>query len=120
GAVGGDLLDRRLGADADIAAAAGIEQPFVIKRRMQAGGALDDHAAVVIVAGDLLALPAARHHGGAGLRIVVEVLQPLFLGGEMRRGPGADKPPMLLPRSIRSPRPRSAARSTRRRRPRPT
>ena len=49
----------------DVAPPAGVEQALVIERRVQFARALDHHAAVVIVAGDLLALALARHHVGA-------------------------------------------------------
>src|ERR1051325_2264767 len=75
----GNLFDRRLGADRDAPPPTRLKQPFVIERRMQARRALDDHAAMVIVARDLLALPVARDHIGAGLRRVVEPREPLLL-----------------------------------------
>src|SRR5204863_1684010 len=90
GAIRGDLLDRGRGADPDVAAPAGVEQALVVERRMQARRALDHHAAVIIVAGDFLALALARHHGGAGLRGVVETGEALLLRGEVLRRPGAD------------------------------
>src|SRR5258708_3516797 len=66
---------------------------------MKAGGALDDHAAVVIIAGDLRPLALLWHHKGARLRRVVETPEAPLLIGVMRRRPGADKAPALLPRA---------------------
>src|SRR5207237_5287957 len=92
-----DALDRRLGADRDALPPARLEQSFVIKRRMQARRALDDHAAMVIIARDLRALLVARHHIRPGLRRIVEPREALFLIGVMLWRPRADKPPALLP-----------------------
>jgi hypothetical protein len=61
GAIRRNPLDRGLGADRDVAPPAGIEQPLVVERRMQARRALDHHAAIIIVAGDLVALALANH-----------------------------------------------------------
>jgi hypothetical protein len=67
---------------------------------MQARRTLDHHAAVIIVAGDLLALLPARHHVRAGLRGVVEPGEALLLRGEVLRGPGTDKAAALLPEAV--------------------
>jgi hypothetical protein len=67
---------------------------------MQAGRPLDDHPAVIIIAGDFLALAFTRHHIRAGLRAVIEARQPRSLIGEMLRGPGALEPAALLPEAI--------------------
>ena len=67
-----DLLGIALGAELRAGAVRGLQQAAVIERGMELAGALDHHAAIVIVGGDLLALPVARHHVGAetGARIV--------------------------------------------------
>jgi hypothetical protein len=67
---------------------------------VQFARALDDHAAVVIIAGDLVALGRARHHVGAGSGGGVQEFEPLFLLVEMRPGPGADKAARLFPVAI--------------------
>ena len=66
---------------------------------MQFAGPLDDHAAEIIVAGDLFALPVARHHIGAGLRCGIELGQPSRLRREMVSCPGADKAAGLFPKA---------------------
>jgi hypothetical protein len=65
GAATGEAFDRRVGADRDTAPPACVEQAFVVERRMDARRALNDHAAIIIIAGDFLALAFARHHVGA-------------------------------------------------------
>src|SRR5258708_1052183 len=62
-----DLADRRFAADRDVAAAGRVEQALVVERRVELRSALDGHAAMVVVAGDLRSLLAARHHGTAGI-----------------------------------------------------
>jgi hypothetical protein len=71
-----DLRDARIGDEPDVLTAARREQSFVVECRVQVAGAAHGHAAVVEVAGNLLALPAARHHGRAGIRVPVERLRP--------------------------------------------
>src|SRR5205814_2002418 len=66
-------------AQRDALPPARVEQPFVIERRVQARRALDDHAAMVIIARDLRALLVARHHIRPGLRRIVEPREALFL-----------------------------------------
>ena len=100
GAGSADSRDRRIGTDGNAAPAAGLEQPLVIKRRMQFAGPLDDHAAEIIVAGDFFALPLSRHHVGAGLRGRIEYGEPPRLRVEMLLCPGADKAAGLLPETI--------------------
>ena len=66
---------------------------------MQFARPLDDHAAEIIVAGDFLALPLARHHVGAGLRRRIEHRDPARLRIEMLFCPGADKAAGLFPKA---------------------
>src|SRR5262249_45042904 len=95
-----DTLNCRIGADCNAAAAASIEQTLIVECRVNTARAFDDQAAVVVVAGDLVALTLARHHVGVRLSVVVEATEPALLIGEMLWRPGADKPPALLPEAV--------------------
>src|SRR6266436_5006634 len=86
-----DTGDRSLGTDRHIAPPAGLEQPLVVERRVQFARPLDDHAAEIVVAGDLFALPLTRDHIGAGLRCCVEHGEPSRLRLVMLFRPCADK-----------------------------
>ena len=100
GAAPANAHDRSFGADRNTAPAAGLEQPLVIKRRMQFAGPLDDHAAEIIVTGDFFALPLAGHHVRAGLRRRIEHGKPLRLRVEMLLCPRADETAGLFPEAI--------------------
>src|SRR5215472_679079 len=67
---------------------------------MQFPGPLDDHAAKIIVAGDLFALVLARYDVGARLRSRVKKRKSLRLPLEMLSCPRADKAARLFPEAI--------------------
>src|SRR5215471_21548602 len=56
-----EAAHRSFGADGNAAAAARFQKTLVVKRGVQFARSFDDHAAEIIVAGDLLALALARH-----------------------------------------------------------
>ncbi len=64
---------------------------------MQRGGALDDHAAIVIIARHLLADPFARHHVCAGRGDVVQQSNLAGLRFKVLGRPGADEAAVLFP-----------------------
>src|SRR5215471_1205767 len=95
-----DARNRGLGTHRNITPAASIEQTLVVERGVQFARSLDDHAAEVVIARHLFALPPARHHVGAGLCGCVEYGETLRLPLEVFLCPGPDKAPRLFPETF--------------------
>src|SRR5262249_16593710 len=96
----GYFPDRSARANRDGAPTRRIQETLVVKRGMQLGRALHNHAAIVIVRCNFLTLPLPRHHECLAGWSRVEVGDALLLKPIVPRRPRSHEAPLLFPATV--------------------